>query len=92
MYNKGKYVVGEIGLGNGSSNLGAIVISEAFAHGDLRKMFIPGSIVGAGFFDIDHEGRVRVYDRSAGLGVGSRPEDARHVARAVGLSNVHTYP
>lgn len=83
MYTKGKYVVGEIPLVVGH-NLGAVVVGEHFGHDTLRSVFLPDSIVSAGFFHIQDE-RVVVYDKSTSLGVSSRPQDAVLVARALGL-------
>lgn len=83
VYTKSKYVVGEILtrdlLG---SVFGAVVVSELVPHAALKPLFVEGSIVGAGFCHSD-EASVYVYGESTGLGVKSRAEDVKHVARAL---------
>lgn len=90
MYNKGKYVVGEIPLVFGS-NLGAVVVAETFGHDTLRRVFLPDSIVSAGFFHVEGSGRVVVYGDSVGLKVKSRPKDAVLVAKAIGTFDEDHY-
>jgi hypothetical protein len=90
MYSKAKYVVGEILTRDIMGSIfGAIVFSECSPHRAIVNMFAPGSIVGAGFFHAD-ETAVYVYGESTGLGVKSRPEDIKHVARAIAHASAVT--
>lgn len=91
MWQKGKYIVGEItnpltGLGTVS----AVVFPEHVGHADLVCAFAPYTIIGAGFFYIrinlkDGEVAVEVFDKSIGLKVESRPEDIPFIEKALGL-------
>jgi len=92
MFTKGKYVIGELPQIVGS-NLGAVIVSEAFGHDVAARCFLPGTIRSAGFFhvtqDKDGEGylclKVVTYGESVGLQVKSDPKDQRLVAQALGL-------
>jgi hypothetical protein len=87
MCTKGKYVVGKI-TDNvvGVDLLCAVVIPEHIGHADIRKIFVEGSIIGAGFFQVGIEQKVFVFGKSIGLGIASRPEDAKEIEKALGLS------
>lgn len=89
MFTQGKYVVGEIPLMMGST-LGAVCINEAFGHDALVRVFIPGSIVSAGFFHIREDLTVSCYGESVGLKVKSRPDiDARLLAKTLALPSAY---
>ncbi len=89
MYSKAKYVVGEILTYDIiGSTFGALIASEVVPHAALSRLFVPNSIVGAGFFHVDSDG-VKVYGESTGLKIKSRPEDAIFVAKAVAHESAH---
>lgn len=87
MYHKGKYVVGRISESYGG--VGAIISDEVVNHSTLGKLFVPGTIVGAGFFHISDE-EVKVYGNSSSLKIASRPEDEQFVGRALALPKYQT--
>jgi hypothetical protein len=82
VYTKSKYIVGEIQDDMGSV-ITAIVFSDVISHIFVSKLFVPGTIIGAGFCYYDIEG-VTVYGESFGLNIESNPEDEIHVGRAMG--------
>lgn len=92
MWDKAKYVVGTVINPHPFTNVrAAIVFPEHLGHTLVRNLFVAGSITGAGFFHLDLDGRVQVYDRSSTLGVDSKPEDAELVAKAIGVYDETKY-
>lgn len=87
MYEKGKYVTGEIITGKGIVD-GAILISEVVPHDAIRHCFIPGTITGAGYFTQNAEG-VQVFGESKSLGIGVSEADEIWVGRALAHPNYH---
>lgn len=82
MYSKAKYAVGEV-AGSYGSTLCAIVFSEVVTHSDTARVFVPGTIMSAGFFHADQD-KVHVYGDSVSLNVKSNPErDERLIGRAI---------
>lgn len=81
MYSKAKYVVG-VPRSGFFDGLCAVVFSEIMDHCAVSEVFVPGSIVSAGFCHAEAD-EVRVYGRSASLKLASRPEDAELVGRAI---------
>lgn len=55
-----------------------VVFPETLVHADVaRQLFGPGAIIhGAGFVQIDREGRYVCYGESISLGVKSREDDS----------------
>lgn len=88
MYHKGKYVVGRIS--ESYAGVGAIISDEVVNHSTLGKLFVPGTIVGAGFFHINEKEEVKVYGSSSSLKIASRPEDEQFVGRALALPKYQT--
>jgi hypothetical protein len=82
MYTKAKYIVGDIN-GTYMSHTCAVVFSEAIGHDEVAKVFIPGTIVSAGFCHATEE-KVWVYGESISLHIKSNPErDETLVGRAI---------
>ncbi len=89
MFTKGKYVVGEIPVMFGSA-LGAVCVNEAFGHDTLAGVFLPDSILSAGFFHINDDLTVSCYGESVGLNVKSRPgTDEKLLAKTLALPSAY---
>jgi hypothetical protein len=86
MWQKGKYIVGDIANPlTGLGTISAVVFPEHVGHADIAKVFTPDTIIGAGFFFINMKTEVQVFDKSIGLKVESRPEDVLFIEKALGL-------
>ena len=85
MYNKGKYIVGEIKTEYGTS-VTALCFNEVVSHDTFRNMFT--EIYGAGFFSVIDDRKVTAYDKSVSLNVKSRGEqDELQILRALGMGD-----
>lgn len=70
---KSKYIIGEIVTSSsGLEIMVAIIFPESIPHVDMAKVFLPESIISAGFVGFNADGRPFSYDKSIGLGVESR--------------------
>jgi hypothetical protein len=83
MFNKSKYVVGNVSSLTGSITV-AIVFPEIIGHDDVARLFIPNTIVGAGFCHVQDD-TVSVYGSSAKLQIDSRSADLMYVEQALSL-------
>ncbi len=89
MFTKGKYVVGEIPMIFGST-LGAVCINEAFGHDSIACVFLPDSIISAGFFHVNDDLTVSCYGESVDLKIKSRPYiDEKLLAKTLALPSAH---
>ena len=91
MWQKGKFVVGEVmNTVSGQALLCAVVIPEHIAHKDIERLFVKDSIESAGFFHLTTTPTggvdIRVHGDSVGLNIKSRPfEDLYFLTQALGL-------
>jgi hypothetical protein len=70
---KSKYIIGEIVTSPaGLEVMAAVIFPESIPHVDMAKMFVPETIISAGFVAFNAEGKPFSYDKSIGLGVESR--------------------
>lgn len=69
----------------------AIVIGHDVGHQDLKKSVPHSRIAGAGHFEII-DGKVQVYGKSIGLGIGPSERDASLLAAHLGLGYDHVLP
>ena len=88
MFDRGKYIVGEIESSTGFDIATAVCFSEAVEHSSVAKLFTV--IWSAGFFNVgcDELGIINVaaYGKSISLGVESQFEkDEKFIKRALGL-------
>lgn len=84
MATKAKYVVGEVPLAVGTI-LTAVIIPEFMNHADIKSLFAEPP-TSAGFFHINDDLSVSCYGESVGLGLKAQVNDAKLVARALGLT------
>lgn len=68
------------------SVLAAVAFPEAVDHVSMSKVFVEGSIIGAGFFYVDDDNKVITYDESVGLAKGPDPQDVKLLERMLGLN------
>ena len=88
MFDKGKYIVGEVASSTGFDIATAVCFCEAVEHAVIAKLFT--EVWGAGFFNVgcDELGTVTVsvYGKSVGLGVENRGDkDEKFVKKALGI-------
>lgn len=70
---KSKYIIGEIVTNpSGLEVMVAVIFPESIPHVDIAKLFVPETIISAGFVGFNADGRPFSYDKSIGLGIESR--------------------
>ena len=86
MFNKGKYLVGDITDGFFTGKV-AICFPDHIGHSRMKHIFDEGTIVSGGFVGVDEAGVVHPYGESVSLGVKSNPEqDTRLLEQALGIN------
>lgn len=81
MYQKSKYVVGEVYASITSMKV-AVVFPETMMHSDVASVFISGTITSAGFCHCDDYGVV-IYGESTSLKIKAQASDEELVGRAM---------
>jgi len=89
MFDKGKYIVGDVETSTGFDITTAVCFSEAVEHAVVAKLF--EVVWGAGFFNVGTGAElgtvtVSVYGKSVGLGVENRGDkDEKFIRQALGI-------
>lgn len=84
MYEKGKYIVGEINCA-GMLVLGAVCFPETIAHTELAPLFADGELRSAGFFSLTKDNKVEVFGDSKGLKLSPIENDVIQIQKTLGL-------
>lgn len=87
MYNKGKYIVGELASSIGMPVVSAVCFNEVVSHDSFKQLFT--EIYSAGFFHVQND-KIVVYGKSVSLNVESNEErDTKQIARALGMAHLY---
>lgn len=70
---KSKFIIGEIVTEpTGLKVMVAVIFPECIPHTDMSKVFVPDSIISAGFVAFNAEGKPFSYGESVGIGIVAR--------------------
>jgi len=70
---KSKFIIGEIMTQPmGLKIIAAVIFPECILHTDMSKVFVPDSIISAGFVAFNAEGKPFSYGESVSIGIVAR--------------------
>lgn len=70
---KSKFIIGEIVTEpTGLEIMAAVIFPECIPHSDMTKVFVPDSIISAGFVAFNADGKPFSYGESVSIGIVAR--------------------